>query len=427
MNEYEKLLHDNYKIDKNVMDFVEAAEKEIDEQLQTFDAVRAYNNYKVLSAFKRTEVANRHFAGTTGYGYSDIGRDKLGELFAEIFGAEAAIVTPNISSGTNAIAIALFGLLRPLDKMLSITGRPYDTLINVIGCDEGNKTTNASLVDYAIRYEEVGLDVVGCIDIGRIMDILHLIQDIKIVYIQRSRGYAKRPAITINEIEHVCHIIKARFPDVMIVVDNCYGEFTETREPTEVGADLMIGSLIKNPGAGIAPTGAYFAGTQKAIDLLAERLTCPGIGAEIGSYAYGYLPYYQGIYLAPSVVCNAMKGAVLAAYVFSKTGKEVYPLFDAKRSDITQMICFDTENELIEFVRNVQKASPVDSNVVPYPWDMPGYSDQVIMAAGTFIQGNSIEMSADAPIKSPYCAYFQGGLTIEQIKLAIMLSLQNIL
>lgn len=422
METYE-LLKENYGIEKNAYDYVMSAEKEVADILSTYDEISAYNSYKVLSAFKKTEVANRHFMPSTGYGYSDIGREKLGELFAEIFGAEAAIVTPNISSGTNALAIALFGILRPLDKMLCITGRPYDTLMNVIGCDEENKTTTASLIDYAVRYEEVKLDVVGCIDLPRIMDILHLNKDIKVVYIQRSRGYARRPAITIEEIENVCSSIKARFPDVYIVVDNCYGEFTEKREPTEVGADLIVGSLIKNPGSGIAPTGAYFAGTKQAVDLIAERLTCPGIGAEIGSYNTTYLPYFQGIYFSPTIVGNALKGAVLAAYVYAGIGKDVYPKFDAKRSDITQMIIFDEEDELIDFIRNVQKASPIDSNVVPYPWDMPGYADKVIMAAGTFIQGNSIELSADAPIKKPYSAYIQGGLTMEQIKLSLMLGI----
>lgn len=417
-------LAEKYKITVDAYKFVAQAEEVLAPIFREYEETAAYNTYKVLHAFKEVNVQNRHFNGTTGYGYSDEGREKLSELFAEIFGAEAAVVSPLIASGTHAISIALFGLLRPLDTMLSITGRPYDTLAQVIGL--GNEKVSGSLSDFAIKYQQIDLFPDSKINIQAVLDNLYLNKSIKMVYIQRSRGYEMRRSLTVEEIGEAIRAIKAKFPQMRIVVDNCYGEFTEDLEPTDVGADLMIGSLIKNPGGGLAPTGAYLAGTKKCVELAAGRLTCPGIGTEVGSYAYGYLPYYQGIYFAPSIVRNALKGAALTAYVYEKLGYDVLPKYNEKRPDITQALCMQNEDALINLVRAVQKASPVDANVVPYPWEMPGYEDPVIMAAGTFIQGGSIELSADGPVRPPYIAYMQGGLTYENVKLAVLSALSEL-
>lgn len=411
-------LLEQFHIQPTTLRFVEEAEEEIKAQMNLHQEIGRYNAYKVLHAFLAAGVANRHFVGTTGYGYSDDGRSKLGEVFSHIFGAEAALVSPLISSGTHALSIALFGLLRPLDTMLSVTGRPYDTLTEVIGMD--GATGGGSLADFAVKYQEIPLTTGGQVDLTRVLDALHLNPSIKMVYLQRSRGYAWRPTLCIEEIERVTKKVKEKYPDVWVVVDNCYGEFTEMREPTEVGVDLAVGSLIKNPGGGLAPTGAYFAGTQEAIDLVAQRLTCAGLGQEVGSYLAGYLPYFQGVYLAPKIVENAMMGAVLTARVFEKLGFQVFPSWDAARGDITQAVRLHSAEQLIALVQAVQAFSPVDSNAVPYPWDMPGYQDPVIMAAGAFIQGGSIELSADGPVREPYIAYMQGGLTYEQVKLALM-------
>lgn len=421
--EIQEYISQTYGIDEKIVRFVAQWEKELAPVFLKIEQTKEYNNYKVLNAFRQCQVANRHFFGTTGYGYSDDGRDKLGDLFAHIFGAEKAIVSPHVCSGTHALSIALFGLLRPLDAMLSISGQPYDTLLGVIGIGD-NSGGKGSLAEFSIKYLQTDLEK-GHINVQRALDMLHLNKNVKMVYIQRSRGYEWRPSISVDEIRQAISRIKERFPHVLAVVDNCYGEFTEALEPTDVGADLIIGSLIKNPGGGIAPTGAYFAGTAECIGLVGERLTCAGIGTEIGSHVAGYLPYYQGIYLAPSIVATALKGAALTSLVFEKLGYQVFPRPDDPRTDITQAIRFKTEGELIAYIRSIQEASPIDSNVTPYPWDMPGYQEQVIMAAGTFIQGGSIELSADAPIKEPYIAYMQGGLTYEQVKLSVMLAMKN--
>lgn len=403
--------------------FVEQAQTEIESILGGFSKTAEYNAYKVLEAFRSTNVAARHFAPSTGYGYSDEGREKLAALFARIFRTETAIVSPLIASGTHAISIALFGLLRPLDTMLCVSGTPYDTLHSVIGLE--NEQGSGSLADYAIKYQQVDLLPAGQIDIQRTLDYLRLNKSIRMVYLQRSRGYAWRNSLGIRQIQELAEAVKQRHPQVYVVVDNCYGEFTEPLEPTEVGVDLIVGSLIKNPGGGLAPTGAYLAGTAECIDKCAARLTCAGIGTEVGSYLAGYLPYFQGIYLAPQAVGNALKGAALTAYVFQKLGYQTSPAYNQPRTDITQAVRLHNEEELLALVRAVQKASPVDSNVVPYPWDMPGYQHQVIMAAGTFIQGGSLELSADAPLREPYIAYMQGGLTFENVKLALMLALSD--
>ncbi len=418
-----QLLKEKYNVTDTAVKLVREAECALADMFAFYDDIAEYNTYKVINAFRTCGIQARHFAGTTGYGYSDEGREKLAELFSVIFGSENAIVSPHIASGTHAITIALFGLLRPLDTILSITGRPYDTLSDVIGLTD--KHVSGSLADFAIKYQQIDLLPTGAIDIRTVLDNLKLNKSIKIVYIQRSRGYELRPALSVDAIKQAICAIREKNNHVKIVVDNCYGEFTEYLEPTDVGADLIIGSLIKNPGSGIAYTGGYLAGTEECISLCASRLTTPSTGAEIGSSASGYLPYFQGIYLAPQAVKNAVKGACLVSYIYEKLGYLVNPRYDFIRSDITQAICFRNENELITFIRAIQKASPIDSNAVPYPWDMPGYEDKVIMAAGTFIQGATIELSADAPIRAPFTAYMQGGIIYENVKLALLLALSE--
>lgn len=414
----------SYGIAPRAISIVEEAEKKLVSKFSEIDKIAEYNQYKVISAFRNCRVSSRHFMATYGYGNGDEGRDKLGEVFADIFGCEAAIVSPLIASGTHAISIGLFGLLRPLDTMLCITGNPYDTLATVIGLGESD--VSGTLKDFAIHFDKVDLLPDESINIPEVLDRLRLNSSIKIVYIQRSRGYEWRRALPICEIERAIKAIKERFPDMTIVVDNCYGEFTETQEPTDVGADLIIGSLIKNPGGGFAYTGGYLAGTQKCIDLVSQRLTAPGIGSEVGSYAAGYISYYQGIYMAPNIVRSALKGAVLTSYIFGNLGYDVSPKWDEHRSDITQALRMSSEDELVTLIRAAQKAAPIDSFVVPYPSEMPGYDSKVIMAAGTFMQGGSIELSADAPMRKPYTAYMQGGMTYENVKLADMIALSDL-
>ncbi len=422
METYEIL--NSYGIASAAIKRVEEAETALTEQFKKIEKIAEYNQFKVISAFKENRVSTRHFMATYGYGNGDEGRDKLGEVFATIFGCEAAIVSPLIASGTHAIAIGLFGLLRPLDTMLSITGEPYDTLATVIGLSESD--VSGTLKDYAINFDKVNLLDDETINIPEVLDRIRLNPSIKMVYIQRSRGYEWRRALPISEIERAIKAVKEKFPNMTVVVDNCYGEFTETKEPTEVGADLIIGSLIKNPGGGFAYTGGYLAGTEKCIDLVSQRLTAPGIGSEVGSYAAGYISYYQGIYMAPTIVKAALKGAVLTSYIFSSLGYDVSPRWDAHRSDITQALRMSSEDELVTLIRAAQKAAPIDSYVVPYPSDMPGYDSKVIMAAGTFMQGGSIELSADAPMRKPYTAYMQGGMTYENVKLANMIALTDL-
>ncbi len=393
------------------------------EVLKNYERIREYNSFKVLAAFQKAGVEERHFAGSTGYGLTDAGKDKLNELFAEVFGAEEAIASPLIASGTHAICIALFGLLRPLDGMLTISGTPYDTLSSALGLN--GSYAPGGLSDFAIKYNEVALRSDATFDLKKIMDRLYIDKSIRVIYIQRSKGYALRPAISLAEIRKAAELIKASYPDKYIVVDNCYGEFTETEEPTEAGADVIAGSLIKNPGGGIACTGGYIAGKKDAMKLIAARFTTPATGTEIGSYISGYRQFFQGLFLAPSVVYTSLKGAILFAEAYEKLGYQVCPgPGDLTRSDIPQVVALKNQNELIEFIRAVQSASPVDANALPVADHMPGYDDKIIMASGSFTQGSTIELSADAPIRPPYCAYFQGGLTAESIKLALMRSLK---
>ena len=413
-------------VNKNITaaSLIAAAEQEAASVFDRIRKISEFNTFKVIDAFRKCEVSERHFAPTTGYGYSDQGREMLARLFSEIFRTEDAIVSPHFASGTHTLSVGLFGLLRPGDRFLSVTGTPYDTIRGVIGI-EGN--ADGSMKDFGIGYSEVALTSEGKMDIPAVMDALAADDTIKVVYIQRSRGYELRPSITIAEMEKLIAAVREKYPQICVAVDNCYGEFTEEKEPTEVGADIIMGSLIKNPGAGIAPSGGYIAGKKNYVEKIAGRFTAPGLGMEIGSYHSSYLPFFQGVYMAPHIVSQALMGVVLTAKVMEKLGYRVFPAYDAKRTDITQAVVFDTEEELVAFIRAVQKASPVDSNVVPYPWEMPGYEDPVIMAAGTFMQGGSIELSADAPIRKPYTAYMQGGMVYENVKLAVIFALEDLL
>ncbi len=417
---WEDLLRARFGVAPQVGRFVEAAQAEVAEEFARVERVAEYNQAKVLAAFQKHEIAARHFSGTTGYGYDDIGRDTLDRVFASTFGAEDALVRPQFASGTHALSAMLFGVLMPGDELLSATGKPYDTLEETIGIS-GNAP--GSLRRYGISYAQTELREDGGIDLPGIL--AKMTDHTKVVHFQRSRGYAWRRALTVAEIGSAIKAIKAARPEVIVTVDNCYGEFTALTEPTEVGADLMAGSLIKNPGGGIAPTGGYVAGRKDFVEQVADRLSAPGIGREVGSYAASYAPFYQGFFLAPHVVAQALKGAILAARVFESLGMEVLPHSHDVREDIIQSICFRSPERLISFCQSIQRVSPVDSHVVPYPWDMPGYQDQVIMAAGAFVGGSSIELSADAPLVEPYIVYLQGGLTYEHAKLAIMAVLQE--
>lgn len=373
---------------------------------------------RVLSAFQTESVAARHFAPSTGYGYDDIGRDTLERIFASLFGAESAIVRPHIVSGTAALSLCLFGLLLPGDHLLSATGTPYDTMQTVIGLT-GNGV--GSLKEMGVEYSQVEMTEEGRLDTAAVLAAIR--NNTKVVMIQRSRGYAWRASLTPDDMQELIHAIHRDHPHVFVMVDNCYGEFICHNEPSHVGADVVVGSLIKNLGGGLAPTGGYLCGTQKAIERIETRLTAPGIGREEGSYAASYRPFYQGLFMAPHVVTQALKTATLAARVFELLGMQSTPAYDSPRSDIIQAIQMNDPDRLIAFCQGIQAASPIDANAVPEPWDMPGYTDQVIMAAGTFVSGASIELSADAPMRAPYIAYLQGGLTYIHGKLALESSL----
>lgn len=391
---------------------IEKCEKQAQTVFSTIDETAFYNQRKVLEAFKKNNIALRHFAGSSGYGYGDSGKEALCAIFADVFCAEAAIVSPLIASGTHAISTALFGILRPKDTMLSVSGTPYDTLRGVIKGNPGDGAMN----DYGINYSQIDL-VEGKFDFKKIkVEIKKAVP--KIVYVQRSRGYEWRDSIPLAELEKLFESVKKINKEIVIVVDNCYGEFTGKYEPLELGADIIIGSLIKNPGGGLAPTGAYIAGKQKYIDLIAYRLTAPGLGTEVGSYMYGYRDFFHGLFLASHITAQALKGNALLGYIFTELGYETLPPAGTFSEDVIRSVKFHSEEELIRFCRVIQSISPVDSNAVPYPSEMPGYDHKVIMAAGCFVQGGSIELSADAPIKEPYVAYVQGGLTYEHIRIA---------
>lgn len=401
---------------------MEQAERKIEEKLKEIDRVVDRNQWKVIRAFQKHKVSDYHFAASTGYGYNDRGREVLDLVYADVFGAEAALVRPHFVSGTHTIGTALFGVLRPGDELLMITGRPYDTLHKVIGKPGDG---NGSLQDWGITYGEVELLEDGSPDYAEIARRMN--PGTKVVGIQRSRGYAWRPSFTVSQIGEMVRFVKEIRPDVIVFVDNCYGEFTEPIEPTGVGADLMAGSLIKNPGGGLAATGGYIAGKAKYVELASYRLTAPGIGGEVGAMLGTTRSIYQGLFLAPHLVGQAVKGSVFAAAVFEQLGYTTSPHWNAPRTDLIQAIQFTGAEHLIAFVQGIQQAAAVDAHVVPEPWDMPGYEHPVIMAAGTFIQGGSLELSADAPIREPYIAYLQGGLTYSHCKMGVLTAIQNMI
>ena len=408
---------------EKILKITEEAEEKLDKIFKQFDKTAYKNTVKIMEAFARHRVDESCLKGTTGYGYGDKGRDTLDEIWAEVFGAERAFVRHNIVSGTHALTIGLFGILRPGDIMLSVTGKPYDTLDEVIGINGGDGT--GSLADFGVEYRQV--DMKGGVDLEGVKKALaEYGQRVKMVFIQRSKGYMNRKTLSCREIGEVVKLTKS-MSDAFVVVDNCYGEFVEECEPTAYGADLIIGSLIKNPGGGMAESGGYLAGTAKAVELCSYRFTCPGVGLECGASLDQNKNMYRGLFYAPHTVAASLKTAALAAYMFEKLGYEVSPRYDEERHDIIQTIQFLAKEPLCAFCRGIQAGSPVDAYVTPEPWDMPGYSDQVIMAAGTFVSGASIELSADAPIKEPFTAFFQGGLTYESGKYGIMTAAEYLL
>ncbi|MCI3922556.1 methionine gamma-lyase family protein [Paenibacillus sp. TRM 82003] len=401
---------------------IEAAESLAEPRFRRIDRLIDANQWKTIQAFQKYKVSDFHFAGSTGYGYNDRGRETLDQVYAAVFGAEAGLVRPHFASGTHTIATALFGVLRPGDELLFLTGSPYDTLHKVIG-KEGDGT--GSLRDWGIRCTIIPLQADGGVDWDAVEAAWS--PRVKVVAMQRSRGYDWRASFTVEQLGEMAARIKGRNPNVVTFLDNCYGEFTEEREPTEVGIDLMAGSLIKNPGGGLAPTGGYIVGKKAYVDLAAYRMTAPGIGAEVGAMLGTTRALYQGLFLAPHAVGQALKGAVFAAALFETLGFESKPGWNDPRPDIIQAVRFSTAAQLIAFVQSIQRASAVDAHVVPEPWDMPGYEHPVIMAAGTFIQGGSLELSADAPIREPYTAYMQGGLTYSHVKIGVILAVQRMM
>ncbi|MGI6694631.1 MAG: aminotransferase class I/II-fold pyridoxal phosphate-dependent enzyme [Christensenellales bacterium] len=390
---------------KDIERLAQQAEADCRKVFAGFEAVENACTGRVLDAFESRRVEARHFAPSNGYGYGDLGRDTLENLVADIFRAEAAIVRPHIASGTHALALCLFGLLLPGDELLSATGAPYDTLSEVIGLGR----EPGSLDEMGVSYRQVELSAGGGLDIP---GILASIQDnTRVLFLQRSRGYALRQALFPRDMEALFRAVKAKRPDIYIMVDNCYGTFVNEDEPTFYGADAVAGSLIKNLGGGLAPTGGYIAGSERAVSRIAHRLTAPGIGREVGSYEDSYRPFYQGLFMAPHTVCQALKVAALAARMAELSGIEASPAYDAPRADIIQALVLRDPRKVIAYCRGIQSGSPVDAHLFPEPWDMPGYQDQVIMAAGAFVQGASIELSCDAPMRAPYAVYQQGGLT----------------
>lgn len=404
-----------------VLDLVNSFEKENGNLFKDLDEISFINSKKVLKAFKDNNVNESDFAGTNGYGYDDAGRDKIEAVFAEVLGGEDALVRPQLISGTHALTVCFFGLLRPGDMLLSVNGKPYDTLDEVIGIRENP----SSLKAFKVNYNQIDL-VNNDFDYDKIRDYLSK-NKVKVIEIQRSVGYANRDTISIEKVERVCNLIKSVSPDTIIMVDNCYCEFVSTKEPIEVGADIMVGSLIKNLGAGIASTGAYIVGRRDLVNLCSQRLTAPGEGKQIGPSLGSNRSFLQGIYMAPQAVVNALKTGMLASYILEKLGIEVYPKYNEVRSDIVTRIIFNNKDKLIKFVQGIQGASAIDSNVLPIPVATPGYDDEIIMASGSFTQGSSIEISCDGPIRSPYIAYLQGGITYDYGKLAVINAISNIL
>ncbi|MFL0246918.1 aminotransferase class I/II-fold pyridoxal phosphate-dependent enzyme [Candidatus Clostridium stratigraminis] len=419
------LIKNKYNISDYILDLYEGALKEVEGQFKNYDEIREYNQIKVLNALQEERISDAHFTNSSGYGYGDIGRDALDRVYARIFGTESALVRPHFVNGTHAIGAALFGNLRPNDTMLSICGTPYDTLHNIIGISDNRNI--GSLMEYGVKYKQIDLKENGKVNLEEIKNQLEKDSSIKLIHIQRSTGYGWRKSLLVSEIGEIITFIKKIKPEIICFVDNCYGEFIDKYEPTHVGADLVAGSLIKNIGGGIAPTGGYIAGKNEYVTQASYRLTIPGIGGECGSTFGVMRQLFQGLFLAPHVAMEAVKGAIFTSKIMELAGFEVLPKFDDKRSDIIQAIKFNDKEKLINFCKGIQAGSPIDSFVQCEPWDMPGYEDQVIMAAGAFIQGASIELSADAPIREPYIAYLQGGLTFDHVKIGVLISLSKIL
>ncbi len=417
-------LENKYKemgIDSKLLMLGRNVEATLKDRFEEIDRIAEYNQLKVLKAMQDNRLSDIHFAATTGYGYNDLGRDTLEQVYADIFRAEDALVRPQLISGTHALTIALSGNLRPGDEILSPVGKPYDTLEGVIGITK----SKGSLAEYGITYRQVDLTPEGDFDYEGIKAAIG--PQTKLASIQRSKGYANRPTLSVAQIGTLIHFIKDINPNIICMVDNCYGEFVETMEPSEVGADLCVGSLIKNPGGGLAPIGGYIVGKSEYIENAAYRLTAPGLGKEVGATLGLNAPLFQGLFLAPQVVSGALKGAIYAANLYENLGFSVLPNGTEDRYDIIQAVTLNSPEAVIAFCKGIQAAAPVDSYVTPEPWAMPGYNCEVIMAAGAFVQGSSIELSADAPIKPPYTVFFQGGLTWYHAKYGILLSLQKLL
>lgn len=406
-------------INETVYDYCQSVEKKLKSRFDDIDTIAELNQVKVLSAMQETSFAEEHLSGTTGYGYNDIGRDKIEEIYAKVFKTEDALVRQQITCGTHALSIALSANLRPGDEILSPVGKVYDTLEGVIGIRE----SKGSLAEFGITYRQVDLLPDGSFDYAGIKKAVN--KNTRLIEIQRSKGYDTRPTLSVAQIGEVIAFIKSIKPDVICMVDNCYGEFVEDKEPSEVGADMVVGSLIKNPGGGLAPIGGYICGTRECIENCAYRLITPGLGKEVGASLGVTRSIAQGLFLAPTVTAAALKGAVLAANIYESLGFKTIPDGKSERHDIIQAVEFGKPELIQAFCEGIQKAAPVDSHVTPVPWDMPGYDSQVIMAAGAFVSGASIELSADAPMKEPYAVYFQGGITYPHAKLGIMMSLQK--
>lgn len=421
MTDFLQKMYQEQNISDEVYNFCQEIEKDLIDRFRDIDEIAEYNQLKVLSAMRKNRVSDIHFAATTGYGYNDLGRDTLESVYASVFNAEAALVRPQLISGTHALTVALSANLRPGDEILSPVGKVYDTLEEVIGIRE----TRGSLKEFGITYNQVEMIDNKSIDFEGIKNAIN--PRTKLVTIQRSKGYDTRPTLSVNQIGEIISLVKSIRSDIICMVDNCYGEFVERIEPTDLEADMIVGSLIKNPGGGLAPIGGYIVGKEEYIENCAVRLTAPGLGKEIGATLGLNQQFFQGLFMSPQIVAGALKGAIFAANIFQRLGYEVIPDRDESRHDIIQAINLGSPERVIAFCQGIQAASPVDSFVTPEPWDMPGYDSKVIMAAGAFVQGSSIELSADAPIKPPYTVFFQGGLSWHHAKFGIMTALQRMI
>ena len=419
MDELTYNIYEQMGIDKKVLDYCNVICDELKERFEKIDKITEYNQLKVLKAMQKNKVSDVHFCATTGYGYNDLGRDTLESVYADVFHTQTALVRPQLVCGTHALSIALSGNLRPGDELLSPVGKPYDSLEEVIGI----RPSKGSLSEYGVKYRQVDLLSDGSFDYDSIKKAIN--EKTKLITIQRSKGYATRPTFSVSQIGELIKFVKSIKPDVICMVDNCYGEFVETIEPSDVGADMCVGSLIKNPGGGLAPIGGYIVGTNECIENCAARLTCPGLGKEVGATLGINQQLFQGFFMASQTVNGALKGAIFAANIYEKLGFECFPDSKCERHDIIQAITLKSAPAVISFCKGIQAAAPVDSFVTPEPWAMPGYNSDVIMAAGAFVQGSSIELSADAPICEPYSVFFQGGLTWNHAKFGIIRSLSQ--